>query len=92
MYHAERLGGALTLAAMKIPPQDFERVAGIVNGFPEVAHNYAREHEFNMWFVLATETPQRIDEVIGEIEKATGYTVYNMPKLEEFFVGLRFEA
>ena len=92
MYHAERLGGALTLAAMKIPPQDFERVAQIVNGFPEVAHNYAREHEFNMWFVLATETPARIDEVIGEIERTTGYPVFNMPKLEEFFVGLRFEA
>jgi DNA-binding Lrp family transcriptional regulator len=92
MYHAEHLGGALTLVAMKIPPPDFERVAGIVNGFPEVAHNYAREHEFNMWFVLATETPARINEVIGAIEKATGYAVYNMPKLEEFFVGLRFEA
>ncbi len=92
LFHAERLGGALTLAAMKIPPQDFERVAEIVNGFPEVAHNYAREHAFNMWFVLATETPERIGEVIGAIEKATGYPVCNMPKLEEFFVGLRFEA
>ena len=92
MYHAERLGGALTLAAMKIPAADFERVAEIVNRFPEVAHNYAREHAFNMWFVLATEAPERIAEVIGEIEKATGYRVYNMPKLEEFYVGLRFEA
>jgi DNA-binding Lrp family transcriptional regulator len=92
MYHAERLGGALTLAAMKIPAQDFDRITEIVNSFPEVAHNYAREHAFNMWFVLATETPSRIGEVIGEIEKATGYPVYNMPKLEEFFVGLRFEA
>ena len=89
MYHAERLGGALTLAAMKIPAADFERVAGIVNGFPEVAHNYAREHPLNMWFVLATETPERISEVIGAIERATGYEVYNMPKLEEFYVGLR---
>ncbi len=92
MYHAERLGGALTLAAMKVPPQDFERAAEIVNGFPEVAHNYEREHAFNMWFVLATETPQRVREVISDIEKATGYPVYDMPKLEEFFVGLRFEA
>ncbi len=92
MYHAERLGGALTLAAMKIPEEDFERVAGIVNAFPEVAHNYAREHRFNMWFVLATETPERIAEVIGEIERATGYRVYNMPKIEEFYVGLRFEV
>ncbi|HSD96175.1 MAG TPA: AsnC family transcriptional regulator [Sulfuricaulis sp.] len=90
MYHAERLGGALTLAAMKIPAADFERVSGIVNGFPEVAHNYAREHAFNMWFVLATEAPERIEQVIGEIEKAAGYRVYNMPKLEEFYVGLRF--
>ncbi len=89
MYHAERLGGALTLAAMKIPAADFERVAGIVNAFPEVAHNYAREHELNMWFVLATETPERIGEVIAGIERATGYKVYNMPKLEEFYVGLR---
>ena len=92
MYHAERLGGGLTLAAMTVPPADFERVAEIVNAFPEVAHNYAREHVFNMWFVLATETPERIGEVIEEIERATGYKVYNMPKLEEFYVGLRFEA
>ncbi len=92
MYHAERLGGALTLAAMKLPVEDFERVTGIVNGFPEVAHNYAREHAFNMWFVLATEAPERIEQVIGEIEKSAGYRVYNMPKLEEFYVGLRFEA
>lgn len=92
MYHAERLGGALTLAAMQIPPPDFERVAAIVNAFPEVAHNYAREHAFNMWFVLATETPERIDQVIAAIERDTGYPVHNMPKREEFFVGLRFEA
>jgi DNA-binding Lrp family transcriptional regulator len=90
MYHAEQLGGALTLAAMEVPAEDFDRVAEIVNGFPEVAHNYAREHRLNMWFVLATERPERIAAVIAEIERATGCRVYNMPKEEEFFVGLRF--
>lgn len=92
MYHAERLGGGLTLAAMRIPPEDFERVAEQVDAFPEVAHNYERDHELNMWFVLATETPQRIAAVIREIERVTGYPVYNMPKREEFFVGLKFEV
>ncbi len=92
MYHAERLGGALTLAAMEVPAADFERVAAIVNDFPEVAHNYEREHAFNMWFVLATDDPARIDAVIAEIEQATGYTVYNLPKREEFFVGLKLEV
>ena len=92
MYHAERLGGGLTLAAMAIPESEFERVAEQVNALPEVAHNYARDHELNMWFVLATETPERIGETISEIEQITGYPVYNMPKQKEFFVGLRFEA
>ncbi|MBT6093754.1 MAG: Lrp/AsnC family transcriptional regulator [Rhodospirillaceae bacterium] len=92
MYHAEKLGGGLTLAALAVPEADFDKVAEAVNAFPEVAHNYAREHHLNMWFVLATETPERVGEVIGEIEEATGLPVFNMPKQEEYFVGLRFEA
>jgi len=90
MYQAERLGGALTLAAMCVPSEDFDRVAAIVNGFPEVAHNYARAHAFNMWFVIATAEPGRIGRVIDAIERASGYRVYDMPKEEEFYVGLRF--
>jgi DNA-binding Lrp family transcriptional regulator len=92
MYHAERLGGALTLAAMQVPRERFEEVAAIVNALPEVAHNYERDHALNMWFVLATETPARIGEVIAAIERATGLRVYNFPKQEEFFVGLRLEV
>jgi len=92
MYHAERMGGALTLAAMQVPVADFERVAEIVNRHPEVAHNYQREHAFNMWFVLATEKPEQIAPVIAAIERESGCRVYDMPKLEEFFVGLRLEA
>lgn len=92
MYHAEKLGGGLTLAAMRVPEEDFERVSGQINAFPEVAHNYARDDDFNMWFVLATETPGRIAEAITEIEEATGIAVFDMPKIEEFFVGLRLEA
>jgi DNA-binding Lrp family transcriptional regulator len=92
MYHAERLGGGLSLCAMRISPADIERVAAQVNAYPEVAHNYVREHELNMWFVLATERPERIAGLVREIEESTGYAVYNMPKLEEFYIGLRFEV
>jgi len=92
LYHAEQLGGGLTLAALSVMPEDFERVAAQVNAFPEVAHNYARDHELNMWFVLATETPERIQKTLLAIEQATGYHVYNMPKKEEFFVGLKFKV
>jgi hypothetical protein len=57
-----------------------------------VAHNYQREHELNMWFVLATETPQRILAVIAEIEQQTGLKAYNLPKEREYFIGLKWEV
>lgn len=89
MYHAERLGGALSLVAMQVPEADFDRVVELVNAFPEVAHNYAREHALNLWFVLATEKPERKAEVLAAIEAATGLTTLDLPKLAEYFVGLR---
>jgi DNA-binding Lrp family transcriptional regulator len=92
LYHAERMGGALTLAALAVPEADFERVADEVNAFPEVAHNYARDHGLNMWFVLATDRPERKAETIRAIEAATGLEVYDMPKIAEYFVGLRLEV
>jgi len=92
MFHAERLGGGLSLAAMKIPPDDFERVAAIVNQMPEIAHNYARDHVMNMWFVLATEMPQGLPEVLEKIAHQTGYEVFNMPKIKEYFVELKLQV
>jgi len=90
MYQAERMGGGLTLAAMKVAEEDYERVTDQVNAFSQVAHNYRREHELNMWFVLATESPEEIEDCIDEMEAITGYHVFNMPKKEEFYVGLKF--
>ncbi len=92
LYHAEKMGGGLTLAAIKVPEERYEDVTDIVNSFDEVAHNYARDHELNMWFVVATETPEEIESVISDIEKQTGLKVYNMPKQQEFFLQLIFEV
>ena len=63
-----------------------------MNTIKEVAHNYQRDHEFNMWFVLATESHAGIQDVINRIEAITGYCVFNMPKEKEYFVGARFTA
>ena len=92
LYNAEQMGGALTLAAVKVPDECFDEVSEIINLFPEVAHNYARNHELNMWFVIATETPEQIQQTISAIEQQTGLTVYNMPKINEYFVNLKLEA
>ncbi len=47
----------------------------LVNAHPEVAHNYERAHHLNMWFVLATETPEQIEEAADRIEPETGLEV-----------------
>ncbi|MGB7934676.1 MAG: AsnC family transcriptional regulator [Gammaproteobacteria bacterium] len=92
MFHAEHLGGALSLCAMRVPPERFETIAAQVNALPEVAHNYQRNHAMNMWFVLATESPQALETTLQRIESDTGLKVYNLPKMEEFYVGLHFHV
>jgi DNA-binding Lrp family transcriptional regulator len=92
MFQIERAGGAFVLAAMRVPEDDFERVTAQVNAFPEVAHNYRREHELNMWFVLATATPQGIADTIAAIEAATGLPVFAFPKEREYFVEMKLRA
>ena len=92
LYDAERLGGAFTLCALRVPAEDFERVAGLVNAHPEVAHNYEREHAFNMWFVLATRARDDIPRVLAAIEAETGLAVFEFPREAEYFIDLRFAA
>jgi len=92
LFDAGELGGAFTLCAMRVPLADFERIAAIVNAFPEVAHNYERTHRLNMWFVLATEKPEGIAPAIRRLAEATGLEVLEFPKLDEYFVELRLTA
>jgi siroheme decarboxylase len=92
MYNIEMLGGAYSLVAMRIPENDLEQVIEIINSYPEVAHNYERAHEFNVWFVLAAETVSQIEDLLGDIETQTGYPTFDMPKLDEFYIGLKFDA
>lgn len=88
MYQAENLGGAFCLCAMHIPDDEFDKVTAQVNGFTEVAHNYRRDHDYNMWFVLATSSKEAIATAANKIESEAGYEVNQFPKLQEFFVGL----
>ena len=92
MFQIERLGGRFVLAALAVPEARFTEVTALVNALPEVAHNYRREHALNMWFVLATETPEGIAQAIARIEAATGLPVFAFPKLREFFVDMRLKA
>ncbi|MGD8349000.1 MAG: Lrp/AsnC family transcriptional regulator [Gammaproteobacteria bacterium] len=83
--------GASTLAAMAVPEAELDDTARIVNEFVEVNHNYEREHEYNLWFVVAADDEDRLQEVLGEIERRCGYPVLDLPLEREFFIDLGFD-
>lgn len=89
LFQIERAGGQFVLAAMAVPEERFDAVAAQVNALPEVAHNYRRTHQLNMWFVLAAETPAAVRAAIDRIESETGLDVLAFPKEREYFVELR---
>ena len=92
LFQIERAGGCFVLAAMAVPPERFDEITARVNAHPQVAHNYRREHQLNMWFVLATEEAAEVARVIAAIEAETGLKVRAFPKEREYFVGLYLPA
>ena len=82
--------GASTLAAMAVPAEQLAAVAAAVNRFPEVNHNYEREHRYNLWFVVTAASEGRLQATLGAIEKAAGYPLLPLPLLEEFHIDLGF--
>lgn len=82
--------GVSTLAAMAVPESRLQQVAELVNAFPEVNHNYEREHEFNLWFVVTAPSEQRLQEVLSDIERRTGHAILSLPLVEEYHIDLGF--
>uniref|UniRef100_UPI0028C40E5B siroheme decarboxylase subunit beta n=1 Tax=Accumulibacter sp. TaxID=2053492 RepID=UPI0028C40E5B len=65
-------------------------VAEAVNRFPEVNHNYEREHHYNLWFVVTAGSEGRLQAALGAIERAAGYPLLRLPLLQEYHIDLGF--
>ncbi len=82
--------GVSTLAAISVPPEKLEYYAHIINRFSQVNHNYQREHEINLWFVLTAADPAELDATIKQIEQQTRHSVLVLPLLKEYHIDLGF--
>lgn len=87
---APHRAGASTLAAMAVPAERLDEVAALVSEYDEVNHNYEREHGFNLWFVLAAPSAERVAEVLDDIATRTGLPVMDLPLEEAFHIDLGF--
>ena len=82
--------GASTLAALAVPEEEIEQVAEFVNAFAEVNHNYEREHEFNLWFVVNAPDQQGVEQVLNKISAAYPYALLDLPMVKGYHIDLGF--
>jgi len=82
--------GASTLAALAVPVDRLHQVAARVSQYPEVNHNYAREHRYNLWFVLTGPDRAHLENILLELEKDTGLTPLDLPMLTAYRIDLGF--
>jgi len=82
--------GSSTLAAVSAPEDRFEEVAEVINGYRQVNHNYRRDHEWNMWFVVTAGSREKRDDIVSDIEAETGLSVLVLPMLTDYYIDLEF--
>lgn len=82
--------GASTLAAMAVAAEKLETVAAVISDFPQVNHNYEREHHYNLWFVVTAENSAALTATLHKIQQATGHRVLSLPLVRDYHIDLGF--
>ena len=82
--------GASTLAAMAVPEERMEEVADLVNAEPGVNHNYEREHDLILWFVVTAPDAAALAATLERIARTTGFKVVDLPLECAYHIDLGF--
>ena len=85
-----RHAGASTLAALAVPTSNIGSVAQRISQYPEVNHNYLREHRYNLWFVITAPHRTRIDKILADIAADTGLVPLDLPMRRAYRIDLGF--
>lgn len=73
-----------TLAALKVPSDRVKDVAHLVSSYDEVTHNYLREHEYNLWFVVQSSSESRLNAALEDLRQHMDFPMLNLPILESY--------
>jgi len=92
IINVKKLGGASTLIAMSVSSNRIDEVAGIINTYPEVSHNYLRQDKYNIWFTVSAPSKSRLDQILEEVGEKTGCPYLNLPTVKTFKLGVKFEV
>ncbi len=94
IFDTRALGYSSMLVAAKVDPENPWRAATVINEHPGVSHNYLRNHEFNIWFTIATEPGSRLGlegtlDVLADLAGAE--SIRQLPTLKLFKIRMDLE-
>jgi DNA-binding Lrp family transcriptional regulator len=94
IFDTRALGYSSMLVAAKVDPEHPHRAAQVINAHPGVSHNYLRNHEFNLWFTIATEPDSKLG-LEGTLQvlaaEAGAESVRQLPTLKLFKIRMDLE-
>jgi DNA-binding Lrp family transcriptional regulator len=94
IFDTRALGYSSMLVAAKVDPENPHRAAKVINAHPGVSHNYLRNHDFNLWFTIATEPDSKLGlegtlDVLAQ--EAGAESVRQLPTLKMFKIRMDLE-
>ena len=88
-----KLGFVSTLCAARVPADQVDQFAEIVNRFPGVTHNYQRDNTYNVWFTFIAPSMEEIEENLKKIARESGIEdILNLPATKVFKIRAEFEV
>jgi len=84
---------AATLVALRVPEDRIDEIAAIISSYPEVSHNFRREHSYSLWFTIAAQNRDALQLVLNEILERTGVSAtdaLDLPTVKKIKIDVRF--
>jgi DNA-binding Lrp family transcriptional regulator len=92
IFDVFRLGYKSALIAVAVAPERLEEAAAVISAHPGVSHNYAREHRFNIWFVMAIPRERDFEREVAALANAAGATRHIvLPALKLFKIAVSYD-
>ena len=91
--NSHKMGYSSTLAAVRVADDQVGSASEIIDSYPEITHSYLRSDDFNVWFTVIAESPQRIQEVLSELRIKLNIEisdVLDLPMKQLFKLDARF--
>ncbi|MGZ8734630.1 MAG: siroheme decarboxylase subunit alpha, partial [Acidimicrobiia bacterium] len=92
IYDTRALGYSSALVAAKLDPDHIDAAAAIISAHPGVSHNYKRNHEYNLWYTLATPPGEDFDAHLDVLHTASGaHVTRKLPTLVLYKIGVKLD-